>query len=106
MPRGDVLIAVDSVNKDIIAEAIFELSHRVDVQDGHTFFVFDDVEWDVTKDHSLISIQGALDEIGKDGYAFVRSSYVDHALQMEGNLAKFGVKGYVTYGSSRSEVTH
>ena len=60
----DVLIAVDNVNKDIVSEAIYEANYSVEVCEDQTFFLLSDIETDLSIDKSLMSIQGALDEIG------------------------------------------
>jgi len=94
----DVLIAVDSVDEDIIAEAISEVAHTVETYEGQTFFTLKDIEMDLKKDRSLISINGALEELGEQNYSFVRADILSKTMRITGNPVKFGMKALLTYG--------
>jgi len=94
----DVLIAVDDINQDIIAEAISEVSHQVETYKGQTFFTLKDIEMDLKKDLSLVSINGALEELGEDNYSYVRADILSKTLRITGNPVKFGMKALLTYG--------
>ena len=102
----DVLIAVDSVNKDIIAEAIVAVDHTVEVCEGQTFFVIKDIEMDLKKDMSLVSINGALEELGEQNYSFVRADLLSKTMRITGNPMKFGVKALLTYGEPNKQPLH
>ena len=102
----DVLIAVDSVNKDIIAEAIEAVDHTVEVCEGHTFFILKDIEMDLKKDRSLVSVNGALEEIGEQNYSFVRADLLAKTMRISGNPMKFGVKALLTYGEPKKQPLH
>jgi|TARA_R110000823_G_scaffold280662_5_gene398853 hypothetical protein len=102
----DVLIAVDNVNKDIVSEAIYEANYSVEVCEDQTFFLLSDIETDLSIDKSLMSIQGALDEIGEKNYSFVRANIVDNSMTITGNPRKFGVKAILKYGVPKSEELH
>ena len=60
----DLLIAVDSADKDIIAEALYETDFSVEFCEGQAFFSIPEVETDLSLDTSLISVSGALEEVG------------------------------------------
>lgn len=102
----DVLIAVDSVNKDIIAEAIEAVDHTVEECEGHTFFVMKDIEMDLKKDMSLVSMNGALEELGEQNYSFVRADLLTKTMRITGNPSKFGVKALLTYGEPKQRPLH
>ena len=102
----DVLIAVDSANKDIIAEAIEAVDHTVEVCKDHTFFIMKEVELDLKKDLSMVSINGALEEIGEQNYSFVRADLLAKTMRISGNPMKFGVKALLTYGEPEKQPLH
>jgi len=102
----DVLIAVDNVNKDIISEAIYEVSHSVEVCDGHTFFTFKSVEVDLTKDLAFVSISGALDELGTVNYALAIANNNTKSLVLTGSPYKYGIQAILSYGTPSEQNIH
>ena len=100
----DVLIAVDDVDQDIIAEAISEVAHKVESYEGQTFFTLKEIEMDLKKDKSLVSINGALEELGEDNYSFVRADLLSKTMRITGNPVKFGMKALLTYGAPKQSI--
>ena len=104
MPKCDLLIGVDSDDKEIISEVLYDCSYGVEVCDDQTFFLIEDVETDLEIDSSLISLSGALDEIGEENYSIVTANIDLNSLIIEGNPRKFSVQAILSYGNSKSDI--
>jgi hypothetical protein len=106
MPKCDVLIGVDNANKDLISEVLYDCSYTVEVCEGQTFFFLEDIETDLDVDSSLISLDGALDEIGYKNYCISTANINLNCLIIEGNPQKFGVQAVLKYGNAKPDKLH
>ena len=105
----DVLIGVDNVNKDIVSESIYELTYSIQVNNGQSFFTIMDVETDPKISLGLVSLNGALEELGATDYAMAVSNLENRTLVFAGNPDRYGMKAILTYGIDQEEpnrVTH